>query len=157
LEADGNHLLTDVWTTIGILIALMIVWATGWTAADPIAAILVSVGIVYTGYTLIKKSVLGLMDTSIEVEDMDLISDILNDYKSKLEIDFHALRSRRSGQKKFVYFHLLVPDEWTVKKGHDLSHEIEESIFAAVSDVAVFIHLEPLRDPASFEDMELFT
>ncbi|MDH3493792.1 MAG: cation diffusion facilitator family transporter [Acidobacteriota bacterium] len=156
LEADGNHLLTDVWTTIGILTALMLVWVTGWTAADPIAAIVVSIGIGYTGYKLVRKSVLGLMDTAIDSDDLERVQSVLNGYAESHGVDFHAVRTRRSGPKKFIYFHLLVPDEWTVKKGHDLSHEIEEEILAGISDAAVFIHLEPLHDPASQEDLELF-
>jgi len=157
LEADGHHLLTDVWTTFGILIALMLVWVTGWRAADPIAAILVSMGIAFTGFRLVRKSVLGLMDTAIESEDLEIVQAVLDRYSKSHGVDFHAIRSRRSGPKKFIYFHLLVPDEWTVKKGHDLSHQIEEEILAEVSDAAVFIHLEPLLDPASHEDLELFT
>ncbi len=156
LEADGNHLLTDVWTTFGILAALMIVWTTGWITADPIAAIIVSIGISFTGFRLIRRSVLGLMDTPIAGEDMAKAGAVLEKYRASHGIDFHALRSRRSGAKKFIYFHLLVPDEWTVKKGHDLGHEIEEQILSEIVECAVFVHIEPLRDPASHDDIELF-
>ncbi len=156
LEADGNHLLTDVWTTVGILFALMLVWLTGWREADPIAAIVVSIGIAFTGYKLIKKSILGLMDTAIAPEELAKVQNVLEKYVQTHGVDFHALRSRRAGQKKFIYFHLLVPDEWTVKKGHTLSHEIEEEILEVVDHSAVFVHLEPLRDPASHDDIELF-
>ncbi len=157
LEADGNHLLTDVWTTVGILFALMIVWLTGWITADPIAAIIVSIGIGFTGIRLLRKSVTGLMDTTLESGELEKVEAVLEEFKESRGVDFHALRSRRSGQKNFIYFHLLVPDEWTVKKGHQLAHVIEDKILEAVPESAVFIHLEPLRDPASFEDLELFS
>ncbi|NNE68442.1 MAG: cation transporter [Pyrinomonadaceae bacterium] len=156
LEADGHHLLTDVWTTFGILAALMIVLLTGWSLADPIAAIVVAFGIAFTGFRLVRRSVLGLMDTAIDAEDLVKVRKVISKFAKVGEIEFHALRTRKSGPKKFIYFHLLVPDEWTVKKGHNFSHEIEEEILSKVSDAAVFIHLEPLRDPASHEDIELF-
>ncbi|MEZ5307393.1 MAG: cation diffusion facilitator family transporter [Pyrinomonadaceae bacterium] len=156
LEADGHHLLTDVWTTMGILMALGLVAMTGWQPADPIAALVVSVGIAFTGFKLVRRSVLGLMDASMPDPESAKVRAILDEYKQTHEVDFHAIRSRRAGQKNFVYFHLLVPDNWTVKEGHDLSHEIEERVIEAVPETAVFIHLEPLHDPASQDDIELF-
>lgn len=156
LEADGHHLMTDVWTSVGIIIAVGIVGLTDWLILDPAIALLVAAGIGWTGYKLIRRSVLGLMDTVIDSESTEKVIEILQKYVEKLGIDYHALRTRKSGARKFIYFHLLVPDEWSVKKGHDLVDEIEEKIMQTIENSAVFIHLEPLEDPSSFQDLELF-
>lgn len=156
LEADGHHLMTDVWTSAGVITAIGVVGLTGWHILDPLIALLVSVSIGWTGYRLIRRSVLGLMDTVIDPALSDRIVAILDEESKRRGIDYHALRTRRSGARRFIYFHLLVPDEWTVKQGHDLSHRIEERILGEIDNAAVFVHLEPLRDPASHEDIELF-
>ncbi len=156
LEADGHHLMTDVWTSVGIFVAVGIVGFTDWFILDPIIALVVAVSIGWTGYKLIRRSVLGLMDTVIDLESAKLATDILDKYVKKLGVDYHAFRTRKSGARKFIYFHLLVPDEWTVKKGHDLAEEIELKILQKIPHSAVFVHLEPLEDPTSFKDIELF-
>ena len=156
LEADGHHLLTDVWTSVGIFFAIGTIWFTGWILLDPIIALVVAGSIAWTGYKLIRRSVFGLMDTVIDEESAEKASRILDDYKKRLGIDYHAFRTRKSGARKFIYFHLLVPDDWTVKKGHDLAEEIELKILGVVKQSAVFVHLEPLEDPVSQEDIELF-
>ena len=157
LEADGKHLLADVWTTVGILISLVIIMTTRWTIADPIAAILVSIGIGYTGFDLVKRSVSGLMDSPIDTADAETAKRILNSYEESHGIEFHAFRTRVSGSRKFIYFHLLVPDEWSVKKGHRLGHEIEDAIKNEIADAVLFVHIEPINDPQSHEDVELFS
>lgn len=156
LEADGHHLMTDVWTSVGIFFAIGIVWLTDWFILDPIIAMVVAISISWTGYNLIRRSVLGLMDTIIDEDSANLALETLNDYKEKLGIEYHAFRTRKSGARKFIYFHLLVPDNWTVKKGHDLAEEIELKILEKIPNSAVFIHLEPLEDPKSLKDVELF-
>ncbi|MDQ3322096.1 MAG: cation diffusion facilitator family transporter [Acidobacteriota bacterium] len=156
LEADGRHLLTDVWTSIGVVLGISVVSLTGWLALDPIIAILVALNIVWTGFQLIRRSALGLMDTAVTPETQEKIVRILDRYVAEKKIDYHALRTRQSGARKFVSVHILVPDDWTVQKGHDLTEEIENDIRQAVSDSIVFTHLEPLEDPSSFYDLELF-
>jgi len=156
LEADGRHLLTDVWTSVGVVTAIIVVSLTGWIILDPLIALAVALNIVWTGFQLIKRSALGLMDTAIAPETCDKIVEILDGYVEKQGIDYHALRTRQSGAKHFISVHILVPDEWTVQKGHDLTEEIENDICDAVSDSVVFTHLEPLEDPSSFYDLDLF-
>ncbi len=156
LEADGKHLMTDVWTSIGVVAGIVIVGLTGWIILDPIIALIVAVNIIWTGFQLIKRSALGLMDTAIAPEICEKIAAILDGYVEKKGIDYHALRTRQSGARKFISVHILVPDEWTVQKGHDLTEEIELEICRAVPESTVFTHLEPLEDPLSFEDLELF-
>ncbi len=156
LEADGRHLMTDVWTSIGVVAAIVVVSLTGWIILDPLIALVVALNIVWTGYQLIHRSALGLMDTAIAPEVCEEIRAVLDGYVEKQGIDYHALRTRQSGAKKFISVHILVPDEWTVQKGHDLTEEIEMAIIQAVPESTVFTHLEPLEDPLSFEDLELF-
>ncbi len=156
LEADGQHLITDVWTSAGVVVGIFLVGLTGWLIFDPIIALLVALNIVRTGFQLIRRSALGLMDTAIAPEAHEKIVKILDDYAANKKIDYHALRTRQSGARKFISVHILVPDEWTVQRGHDLTEEIENEICAAVADSTVFTHLEPLEDPSSFLDLELF-
>jgi cation diffusion facilitator family transporter len=156
LEADGQHLITDVWTSVGVVLGIFLVGLTGWLILDPIIALLVAFNIVRTGFQLIRRSALGLMDTAVSPETHGKIVQILDDYAANKKIDYHALRTRQSGARKFISVHILVPDEWTVQKGHDLTEEIENEICAAVADSTVFTHLEPLEDPSSFLDLELF-
>lgn len=156
LEADGHHLMTDVWTSVGVVGAIAVVSFTDWLILDPLIALFVAANITWTGFQLVKRSVLGLMDTAVDSETIEQITEILNSYVEKQGIDYHALRSRQSGARKFVYFHLLVPDEWSVKKGHDLAEEIETEIGQKIPHTAVFTHLEPIEDELSWKDIELF-
>ena len=127
LEADGHHLMTDVITSIGIIVAVFLVIMTGWQILDPIIAVLVAVNIIFTGFELIKRSILGLLDTSISREELDMIDSVFNKYE-KRGLKFHGLRTRQSAQRRFVDFHVLVPGSWTVKRGHDLLENIEKEI-----------------------------
>lgn len=156
LEADGQHLLTDVWTSVGVVSGVVIVGFSGWTILDPIIALLVAVNIVWTGFQLIKRSALGLMDTAAAPETSEKIRGVLDAYVVKQGIDYHALRTRQSGARHFISVHILVPDDWTVQKGHDLTEEIEMEICRAIPESTVFTHLEPLEDPSSFYDLDLF-
>ncbi len=156
LEADGRHLLTDVWTSVGVVLGIVIVGLTGWFVLDPIIALLIALNILWTGFQLIRRSALGLMDTAVSPETQGKIEEILDGYIKEKKIDYHALRTRQSGARKFISVHILVPDDWTVQKGHDLTEEIEDEIRQAVPESTVFTHLEPLEDPSSFYDLDLF-
>ncbi|MCY7348454.1 MAG: cation diffusion facilitator family transporter [Pyrinomonadaceae bacterium] len=156
LEADGKHLITDVWTSVGVILGVVIVSLTGWLVLDAVIALIVALNIVWTGFQLIKRSALGLMDTAISPETIKEIISVLDNYVEKQGINYHALRTRQSGARHFISVHILVPDEWTVQKGHDLTEEIELEICRVVPESTVFTHLEPLEDPLSFEDLELF-
>ena len=156
LEADGRHLMTDVWTSVGVISGIIVVTFTGWLMLDAVIALLVALNIVWTGFQLIKRSALGLMDTAVPAAVHEQIVRVLDDYVEKSGIDYHALRTRQSGARNFISVHILVPDEWTVQKGHDLTEEIEIEICRTVPESIVFTHLEPLEDPLSFQDLELF-
>lgn len=155
LEADGRHLLTDVLTSVGVIAGIIIVKFTGWLIVDPIIAILVALNIIFTGYRLIIRSASGLMDVTIPDEDMIKITLYLDSLKTR-QIEYHSLMTRTAGQRKFVFFHLLVPGNWTVKEGHDFADEIEEHIINMFNQpVTVDTHLEPVEDPASMNDIGL--
>ncbi len=153
LEADGKHLLTDVWTSAGVIVGIIIVRFTGWYIVDPIIALFVAVNIIYTGYKLLKRSARGLMDVTIPDEDMKRIIVYLDSLKTD-QIEYHSLMTRMAGQRKFIFFHLLVPGSWSVKQGHDCADKIEEHIISMFTEpVTVDTHLEPVEDPASMNDI----
>jgi cation diffusion facilitator family transporter len=149
LEADGRHLLTDVWTTAAILLALLGVLYTGWWWLDPAIALLAAIQIVWSGLHLIRRSVDGLLDTVLPQAEQRRIQDILDDYRRQ-GIEFHDLRTRQSGMDRFINLHVLVPGGWTVRQGHDLVEEIEQTIASTLTNARVVTHLEPRDDKASF-------
>jgi cation diffusion facilitator family transporter len=156
LEADARHLMTDVWTSVGVIAGVIAVSLTGWVRLDPIIALAVAANIVWTGVGLVRRSMLGLLDTAIEAGDLAAVEGILARYRRDVGIHTHALRTRQAGMRRFVSVHILVPGGWTVRRGHRLLEEIENDIRAALpSGTTVFTHLEPLDDPASFQDTRL--
>jgi cation diffusion facilitator family transporter len=155
LEADGQHLMTDVWTSVGVVIGVGLVTVTGWFRLDPIVAILVAVNILWSGWKLITRSVRGLIDTAIPKEMHDKIVEVLDSRGETEKIRYHALRTRQSGSQHFVTVHILVPGDWTVQKGHDLLEVIEDDIQKLIPNVSVMTHLEPIEDPVSYDDIEL--
>lgn len=154
LEADGHHLMTDVITSIGVIIAVFLVAITGWQILDPIIAILVAVNIIFTGFSLMKRSVLGLLDTSISREELNIVRSVFDRYRLQ-GLEFHGLRTRQSAQRRFIDFHVLVPGNWTVKKGHDLLEKIEKEIRGSIEKATISTHLEPIEDPSSLEDISI--
>lgn len=154
LRADAHHLLTDVWTSVGVVLGLMLVSLTHWLILDPIIALLVAANIVWTGIKLLHETGLGLLDTAMPVAEQQTVMDILADYDSQ-GIQFHALRTRVAGSRRFISLHVLVPGAWTVQQGHDLCEEIEITIGRSLPGTYVFTHLEPLEDPLSWQDQQL--
>ena len=153
LEADGRHLMTDVWTSVGVIAGIVMVKFTGWLIIDPIIAILVALNIIYTGYRLISRSASGLMDATIPAEDLEKVTLYLDSLKAN-EIEYHSLLTRVAGQRKFISMHLLVPGEWSVKQGHDWADQVEETIIGLFDEpVTVSTHIEPVDDPASVKDI----
>jgi cation diffusion facilitator family transporter len=152
LEADGQHLMTDVWTSIGVLIGVGLVALTGWSILDPIVAILVAGQIGWTAYRLLKRSALGLIDTALPKSQVDAIQTILHNHP---DVQYHALRTRQAGSRCFVSFHIQVPGEWTVQRGHDILEMIEAQVRDTIPNAVVFTHLEPMEDPRSWSDQDL--
>ena len=154
LEADARHLMTDVWTSVGVIGGLVAVTLTGWQRLDPVVAIAVALNIVWSGCSLVRRSVLGLLDTALPANERQTIAGILEKYAGE-GIQFHALRTRQAAARRFVSVHVLVPGEWTVRQGHQLLERLEFDIRDALREVTVLTHLEPAEDPASFLDIDL--
>jgi len=154
LEANSQHLMTDVWTSAGVLVGVGAVALTDWERLDPIVAFLVAGNIIWSGVRIVCKSVSGLMDTAISVEEQNIIRRVLEPYVQN-GVKCHALRTRRSGAQRFVSFHVLVPGIWSVRRGHQLLENIEADIRHAIPSVTVLTHLESLNDPVSWEDTSL--
>jgi cation diffusion facilitator family transporter len=153
LEADARHLLTDVWTTVGVFVGVVLVHFTGWLRLDPIIAIAVAIQILWTGWTLMTRSFEGLMDRAIPDEDRAAIVGVLESVRREGG-DYHALRTRVAGAKSFVDVHVLVPGALTVQAAHDLAERLEAEIRTKLPHVEVLTHLEPLEDPKSWDDPE---
>jgi len=151
LEADAHHLMTDVWTSGGVLLGVGLVALTGWQRLDPIVAILVALNIVWAGVQLMRRSARGLLDPALVPEEQNALREVLRRYEGP-ELRFHALRTRQAAARRFISLHVLVPGAWTVDRGHQLLEEIEREIRAAIPNAHVLTHLEPIEDPRSFED-----
>lgn len=166
LEADGKHLMTDVWTTVGIILGIALIavanrfetsleWARqlgmkGWEILDPIIAILVAVHIVFAGLQLIRRTVAGLLDAALHEDEQAKIVAVLKRYCTSQQIDYHALRTRYAGSRRFMSVHVLVPGEWTVQRGHDLVEAIELELMDLFDNIDIDTHLEPIEDEVSF-------
>ena len=154
LEADARHLMTDVWTSAGVIFGVAAVWVTGWARLDPLIALAVAANIVWSGYRLMQRSIHGLLDRALPPDRMRVLEGALERYRAR-GIDFHALRTRQAGTRSFVTLHVLVPAAWTVAQGHDLAHEVEKDIHAVLPDAVVLTHVEPLGYPESYQDVDL--
>lgn len=146
LEANSSHLMTDVWTSAGVLVGVGAVKFTGWTWLDPAVAIIVAINILVTGFRLVSKSISGLMDIALPPEDQKKISGIMTKFSKNGLVEYHELCTRQAGAKKFVSMHVLVPGAWSVQQGHNLVEEIENEIIASIKDVTVITHLEPIEE-----------
>lgn len=151
LEADAHHLMTDVWTSAGVIAGVGLVAWSGWLWLDPVIALLVAANIVWTGYQLMRRSADGLMDHALPAEKLEKIDRLLASYREK-GLEFHALRTRQAGSRAFVTLHVLVPGHWTVWKGHDWAGRIEADIRKTLEYADVTTHLEPIGDPIETED-----
>lgn len=155
VEADGRHLLTDVWTSAGVIAGVAAVGLTGWEILDPLIAFAVVINIVVVGGSLVRRSINGLMDRALDAADLAKIQRVLAGFREQEGIDFHALRTRQAGSRAFVSVHVLVPGAWTVQHGHDLVERVEDDLREQFPHATIFTHLEPVEDPKSFADTEL--
>lgn len=154
LEADGRHLLTDVWTSAAVLLGLSLVWLTGIPMLDPLIALVVAANILWTGFDLIRRSFDGLMDRALPVLEQAAVRSAIERHLGP-NMDYHALRTRRAGRRRFVDFHLLVPGRLTVQEAHTLTGWIEESVRSALPELEVTVHIEPIEDRSSWRDSAL--
>jgi cation diffusion facilitator family transporter len=154
LEANARHLMTDVWTSAGVIVALGAVAATGWQWLDPAVALAVAANIVWSGMQIVGRSVAGLMDKALLPEEQAAVRRVLERHITG-GLQYHALRTRQAGARRFVYVHVLVPGDWTVHRGHQLLEAVEADIRSAVPNTTVLTHLESLDDPSSWDDEAL--
>ena len=152
LEADAQHLMTDVWTSVGVISAIGFVALTDWQMLDPIIAMLVGLNIVWTAYQLLRRSVAGLMDASLPEQDLKVIETVMATYRAK-GVAFHALRTRQSAARRFVSVHVLVPGAWTLHDAHHIAEDFEGDIRRELADAIVHTHLEPVDDEISMVDV----
>jgi len=155
LEADANHLMTDVWTSVGVIGGVAIAGLTNWQILDPIVAIVVALNIIWTGFQLVRRSVSGLMDEALPAQEQKLIEGVMASYREK-GVNFHALRTRQAAARRFMSVHVLVPGAWTVHDAHHIAEDFENDIRVALGGViTVFTHLEPAEDELSMDDIYL--
>ncbi len=154
LEANARHLMTDVVTSIGVIVGVAAVALSGWLRLDPLIALLVAVNIIWTGVQLVRESTSGLLDAAWPVDEQEALQATLDAYRRQ-GVQFHALRTRQAGARRFVSMHVLVPGSWSVQRGHELVESIEEAVRQILPGATVFTHLEPLDDPASWQDQKL--
>lgn len=150
LEADAHHLMTDVWTSIGVVAAILVVGVTGWQVLDPLIAIAVGLNIVWMGVQLLRRSTAGLMDAALPAEEVAVIQEAISDVAGP-DVPYHALRTRKSGSRRFIDFHLLLPGKTTVQASHDLISQVEAAIEQKLPKTYVTIHVEPREDAASWD------
>ena len=154
LRADGHHLMTDVITSAGVVVGIGLVWLTGWDWLDPLVALLVGVNILWTGWRLVSESASGLMDEALPKETNARLREILAAHEEET-VKFHAFRTRISGARAFMEFHMLVPGAWSVQQGHDAMEDLVDLIQAEFTELRVIGHLEPIEDPRSYEDIHI--
>jgi cation diffusion facilitator family transporter len=154
LKADAQHLLTDVWTSAGVLVGVLLVKLTGWLVLDPVVALLVAANIVWTGIRLLQETSHGLLDRAIADDDQAALAGLLGRFHAR-GVVIHGLRTRAAGPRRFIQMHVLVPGAWPVKRGHDVCEEIERGVAEALPGSSVLTHLEPLEDPTSWDDRGL--
>jgi cation diffusion facilitator family transporter len=154
LQAGAQHLYSDVWTSLGVFAGIGAVLWTGRRWLDPVVGLLVSANILRTGWDIVRRAVTGLMDASLEGDELAALERALAPHVVA-PVQVHALRSRQSGTRRFVSMHVLVPGDWSVHRGHQLLEQIEADIRGAIPNVSVLTHLESLDDPASWEDIAL--
>lgn len=154
LEADGKHLITDVWTSVGVVVGVGLVAVTGWLALDSIVAIAVAANIMWTGVSLIRRSVHGLMDRAVPAAEQRVVHERLAQFTAAgTEVAIHGVQMRESGRDRFVSMHVLVPGAWTVARAHDLAEDVEAAVRSCLPGAIVQTHLEPVEDPRSYGDV----
>lgn len=154
LLADSHHLMTDVFTTGGVIAGVGLVSLTGWQRLDGLVALLVALNILRTGFVLLRQAALGLMDASLPGVDLQAVRQVLQPYEAQ-GVKFHALRTRSAAAKEFVSMHLLVPGHWNVQQAHQFAEGVESQVRHILPKAAVFTHIEPLEDPAAMQDSNL--
>lgn len=155
LEADGKHLMTDVFTSLGVVVGVVLVAITGWLWLDPVVALLVALNIIFEGGKLVKRSIDGLIDRALPQEEEQKIRELIADEiasAGEKKLTYHGLRTRKSGSLRFIDFHLLTPGDWPVWQAHEVAEKIETGLEQQFKELEVTIHIEPVEDPRAYKD-----
>jgi cation diffusion facilitator family transporter len=152
LEADSQHLMTDVWTSVGVIGGLVVVSLSNWLLLDPLMALIVAVNIVWTGINLVRRSVDGLMDIALPEPEQKIVEAVMVKYRT-MNVEFHALRTRQAASRRFLSVHMLVPGNWTVHDAHHIAEDFEGDIRAGIGEAIISTHLEPVDDEISIHDI----
>ena len=142
LVADGKHLWSDVVTSVGVFVGLVLALSTGWFWLDPALAVVVAANILWQGWLLVRSSVQGLMDVALDENDLARIRHIVEENSGEA-LEFHDVKSREAGRARFLEFHLVVPSDMTVETSHEICDRIEDALRAAMPGLRVTIHVEP--------------
>ena len=143
LTADGKHLLTDVWTSVGVVVGVVLVALTGFARLDPVVALLVAANIVVTGGGLLTQAVGGLMDRAIPAGARTELDGVLEDFAQQHGVSFHAVRTRAVGRTHLVSVHLVVPARWSVVRSHSVTLDLEGAVAGRLQDTFIQTHVEP--------------
>lgn len=154
LAADGHHLMTDVLTSVGVLVGLILVRVTGIEELDPLIALMVALNIVLTGVRLLRTSVDGLLDRALPERDQQQIRSLIR-HELEPGATFHALRTRKAGARRFVDFHLLLPGAFSLQHAHDVTDRVEKAVKSEFPGTETTVHIEPIEEPASWDDSAL--
>ncbi|WP_288865210.1 cation diffusion facilitator family transporter, partial [uncultured Corynebacterium sp.] len=155
LDADGHHLLTDVWTTVGVIVGMALVWLTGWQPLDPIVALVVGLNILFTGYNLLKGAMLGLLSEALPQEETAVVHAFLDDYAAANGVTFTSVRTAAAGRQRTVSLVMQVPGDWTVDRAHDHADAVEEGMAHALGSAETIVHVEPLGHPTRTGPLEM--
>lgn len=147
LDADGHHLLTDVWTTVGVIVGMALVWLTGWQPLDPIVALVVGLNVMFTGYKLLKGAMLGLLSEALPKEETEIVHRFLDDYAAANGVTFTSVRTAAAGRERLVNLVMQVPGEWTVSRSHHHADAVEAGLAEALGGAETIVHVEPLGHP----------
>jgi cation diffusion facilitator family transporter len=152
LEADARHLYTDVWTSVGVVLGLLGVAATGWLWLDPVVAIAVAGNVAREGFSLVRRSAEGLMDSAVEPETLRQIDEVLAGFAHPNTLRFDHISTRKAGHRRFVDLHMHMPASWTLQRAAALRTSVEQALMSAVPGLRATIQLLPLDIEAHFGD-----
>ncbi|WP_256021714.1 cation diffusion facilitator family transporter [Corynebacterium sp. CCUG 51687] len=143
LDADGHHLLTDVWTTVGVIVGIAAVWITDWQLLDPIIALCVGFNVLFTGYRLLKGAILGLLSEALPQDELEKLHGFLNSYAAEHGVEFTSVRTAAFGRDRLISLVVQVPGGWTVAYSHEHADAIEDGITEAIGESETIVHVEP--------------
>lgn len=143
-DVDGRHLITDVWTTVGVIVGMALVWLTGWEILGPIVALIVGANISFTGYSLLKGAIQGLLSETLPEDEVATVHDFLDSYSEANGVTFTSVRTTAAGRQRFVNLVMQVPGSWTVDASHDHADRVEEGVASVLGSAETIIHVESL-------------